>query len=88
MSSRNHKEVHGNKRHVANTAGKEQRSKFLNELTKKKRTGEDYPMQPNQRMGDVGGNTQSSMGTPSAANTTSANKKYHISMMHHRIVII
>ena len=68
MSSRNHKEVHGNKRHVANTAGMEQRSKFQNELTKKKRTG-DYPTQPNRRLGGVGGNTPSSMGTPSATST-------------------
>ena len=36
MSSKEHKEVHGtNKRHVANTAGMEQRSKYQNELTKK-----------------------------------------------------
>ena len=69
MSSRNHKEVHGNKRHVANTAGIEQRSKFQNEFTKKKRMG-DYPKQPNRRLGDAGGNTpSSSMGTPSAAST-------------------
>ena len=68
MSSRNHKEVHGNKRHVANTAGMEQRSNFQNELTKKKRIG-DYPKQPNRRLGDVGGNTPSSMGTPSATST-------------------
>ena len=68
MSSRNHKEVHGNKRHVANTAGMEQRSKFQNELTKKKRTG-DYPKQPNWRLGDVGANTPSSMGTQSATFT-------------------
>jgi hypothetical protein len=46
MSSKNNKEVHGNKRHVANTAGMEQRSKYLNELTKKKRIG-DYPKEPN-----------------------------------------
>ena len=69
MSSRNHKEVHGNKRHVANTAGMEQRSKYQNELSKKKRIG-DYPKQPNRRLGDVGGNTPSSMvGTPSATST-------------------
>ena len=68
MSSRNHKEVHGNKRHVANTAGMEQRSKFQNEFTKEKRIG-DYPKQPNRRVGDVGGNTPSSMGTPSATST-------------------
>ena len=68
MSSRNHKEVHGKKRHVANTAGMEQRSKFQNEFTKKKRIG-DYPKQPNRRLGDVGGNTPSSMGTPSATST-------------------
>jgi hypothetical protein len=36
MSSKNHKEVHGNKRHVANTAGMEQRSKYQNELNKEK----------------------------------------------------
>ena len=68
MSSRNHKEVHGNKQHVVNTAGMEQRSKFQNELTKKKQTG-DYPKQPNRRLGDDGGNTLSSMGTPSATST-------------------
>ena len=68
MSSRINKEVHGNKRHVANPAGKEQRSKFPNELTKKKRIG-DYPKQPNRRLGDVGVNTPSSMGTPSATST-------------------
>jgi hypothetical protein len=37
MSSKNHKEVHGNNQLVANTTGKEQRSKYQNELTKKKR---------------------------------------------------
>jgi hypothetical protein len=42
------------KRHVANTAGMEQRSKFQNELTKKKRVG-NYPKQRNQRLGNVGG---------------------------------
>ena len=68
MSSKNHKEVHGNKRHVANTAGMEQRSKYQNELTKKKRIG-DYRKQPNRRLGDVGRNTPSSMGTPSATST-------------------
>ena len=68
MSSRNHKEVHGNKRHVANTAGMEQRGKYHNEITKKKRIG-DYPKEPNRRLGDVGGNTPSSMGTPSATIT-------------------
>ena len=36
MSSKYHKKVHGNKRHVANTAGIEQSSKYQNELTKKK----------------------------------------------------
>ena len=56
MSSRNHKEVHGNKQYVANN--------FQNELTKKNRTA-DYPKQPNQRLEDVGGNTPSSMRTPS-----------------------
>ena len=68
MSSRNHKEVHGNKRHVADTAGIEQRSNFQNEFTKKKRIG-DYPKQPNRRLADVGGNTPSLMGTPSATST-------------------
>ena len=42
MSSKKHKEVHGNKRQVTNTAGMEQISKFQNELTKKKRIA-DYP---------------------------------------------
>ena len=46
----------------------EQRSKYHNELTKKKRIS-DYPRQPNRRLGDVGGNTPSSMGTPSATST-------------------
>ena len=41
---------------------------FQNELTKKKRTG-DYPKQPNRRLGDIGVNTPSSMGTPSATST-------------------
>jgi hypothetical protein len=68
MSSRIHKEVHGNKRHVANTAGIEQRSKFQNEFTKKKRIG-DYPKQPNWRQGGSGGTTPLSMGTPSATST-------------------
>ena len=68
MSSRNHKEVHGNKRYVTNTAGIEQRSKFQNEFTKKKRIG-DYPKEPNRRQGVGGGTTPSSMGTPSANST-------------------
>ena len=68
MSSKNHKEVHGNKRHVTNTAVMEQRSKFQNKFTKKKRIG-DYPKQPNGQLGDVGGNTPLSMGTPSATCT-------------------
>ena len=68
MSSKNHKEVHGNKRHVANTAGMEQRSKFQNELTKNKRLG-DYPKKPNWRQGVSRGTTPSSMGTPSATST-------------------
>ena len=63
-----HKEFHGNKRHVANTAGMEQRSKYQNESTKKKRTG-DYPKEPNRRQGVSGGTTPSSMGTPSATST-------------------
>ena len=53
---------------MANTAGMEQRSKYQNELTKKKRIG-DYPKQPNRQLGDVGGDTPSSMGTPSATST-------------------
>ncbi len=68
MSSKNHKEVLGNKRHVANTAGMEQRSKYQNELTKKKRVG-DYPKEPNRRQGYIRGTTPSSMGTPSATST-------------------
>ena len=69
MSSRNHKEVHGNKRHVANTAGMEQRSKYQNELTEKTRIG-DYPKEPNWRQQGVSGGTNpSSMGTPSATST-------------------
>jgi hypothetical protein len=65
MSSKNHKEVHGKTQPFANTAGMEQRSKFQNEFAKKKLKG-DYPKQPNQRLGDFGGNTPSSMGTPSS----------------------
>ena len=68
MSSKNHKEVHGNKRHVAITAGMEQRSKYQTELTKKKRIG-DYPKEPNRRQGVSGGTTPSSMGTPAATST-------------------
>ena len=68
MSSKNHKEVHGNKRHVANTASMEQRSKYQNELTKKQRIG-DYPKEPDRRQGVSGGATPSSMGTPSATST-------------------
>ena len=68
MSSKNHKEVHGNKRHVANTAGMEQRSKYQNELTKKKRIG-DYPKETNRQQGVGGGATPLSMGTPSATST-------------------
>ena len=66
MSSKNHKEVHGNKRLVANTASMEQRSKYQNELTKKKRIG-DYPKEPNWQQGVSGcTTTPSQMGTPSA----------------------
>ena len=68
MSPKNYKEVHGNKRRVANAAGMEQRSKYQNELTKKKRIG-DYPKEPNWRQGVSGGTTPSSMGTPSATST-------------------
>ena len=69
MSSKNHKEIHGNKRHVANTAGTmEQRSKYQNEITKKKRIG-DYPKEPNRPQGVSGSTTPSSMGTPSATST-------------------
>ena len=50
------------------TAGMEQRSKYQNELTKKKRIC-DYPKQPNRRQGVSGGTTPSSMGTPSATST-------------------
>ena len=65
MSSKNHKEVHGNKRNVANTAGIEQRSKYQNEITKKKWIG-DYPKEPNRQQGLFGGTTPSLMGKPSA----------------------
>ena len=65
MSSKNNKEFHGNKRHVANTAGMEQRSKYQNELAKKKRIG-NYPKEPNRRQGVSSGTTPLSMGTPSA----------------------
>jgi len=68
MFSKNHKEVHGNKRDVANTAGMEQRCKYQNELTKKKRIG-NYPKQPNLQQGVSGGTTPSSMETPSATST-------------------
>ena len=57
--------MEANKRHVANTAGMEQRSKYQNELTKKKWIG-DYPKEPNRRQGVSGGTTPLSMGTPSA----------------------
>ena len=53
---------------MANHDGMEQRSKFQNEFTKKKRIG-NYPKQPNRRLGYVGGKTPSSMGTPSATST-------------------
>jgi len=43
----------------------EQRSKYQNELTKKKRIG-DYPKEPNQQQGASGGATPLKMGTPSA----------------------
>ena len=65
MPSKNHKEVNGSKRHVANTAGMEQRSKYQNEFTKKKRIG-DYPKEPNRQQEICGGTTPLSMGTPSA----------------------
>ena len=68
MSSKNHKEVHGNKRHVANTVSLEQISKYQNELTKKKRIG-DCPKEPNRQQGVSGGATPLSMGTPSATST-------------------
>jgi len=68
MSSKNHKEVHGNKQHVANTAGMEQRSKYQNELTKKKRIS-NYPKEPNWRQGVSGGTTPLSIGRPSATST-------------------
>ena len=53
---------------MANTAGMEQRSKYQNELTKKKWIG-DYPKEPNRRQGVSGGTTPLSMGTPSATST-------------------
>ena len=68
MSSKTHKEVHGKKQHVPNTAGMEQRSKYQNELTKKKRIV-NYPKEPNRQQGVSGGTTPSSMGTPSATST-------------------
>ena len=50
-------------------AGMEQRSKYQNELTKKKRTS-DYLKEPNRWQGGVsGGTTSSLMGTPSATST-------------------
>ena len=51
---------------MANTAGMEQRSKYQNELSKKKRIG-DFSNEPNQRQGVSGGTTPLSTGTPSAA---------------------
>jgi hypothetical protein len=63
MSSKNHKEFHGNKRHVANTAGMEQTGKYQNELIKKKRIS-DYPKEPNRQQGVSGGTTPSLMVTP------------------------
>ena len=53
---------------MANTAGMEQRSKFQNELTKKKRIG-DYPKEPNLRQGVRGGLSPLLMETPSATST-------------------
>ena len=53
---------------MANTAGMEQRSKYQNELTKKKRIG-DYPKEPNRQQGVSGGTSPLSMGTPSANST-------------------
>ena len=46
----------------------EQRGKYHNEITKKKRIG-DYPKEPNRQQGVSGGTTPSSMGTPSATST-------------------
>jgi hypothetical protein len=55
---------------VANTAGMLQRSKYQNELTKKKRIS-DYPTkEPNRQQGVSGGTTPSLMGTPSATTST------------------
>ena len=68
MSSKNHIEVHGNKRHVANTAGMEQRSKYQNACAKKKRIS-NYLKEPNRQQGVSGGATPLSMGTPSATST-------------------
>ena len=68
MSSKTQKEVHGNMRHVANTAGMKQRSKYQNELTKEKRIV-NYPKEPNRQQGVSGGTTPSSMGMPSATST-------------------
>ena len=53
---------------MANTAGMEQRSKYQNELTKKKRIG-DYPKEPNLRQGVRGGLSPLLMETPSATST-------------------
>ena len=52
---------------MANTAGMEQRSKYQNDLTKKKRIG-DSPKEPNRRQGVSGGITKlSMMETPPSA---------------------
>ena len=53
---------------MANTAGMEQRSKYQNELTKKKRIS-NYPKEPNWRQGVSGGTTPLSIGRPSATST-------------------
>ena len=53
---------------MANTFGMEQRSKYQNEITKKKRIG-NYPNEPNRRQGVSGGTIPLSMGTPSATST-------------------
>ena len=53
---------------MANTVDMEQRGKYQNEITKKKRIG-DYPKEPNWRKGVSGGTTPSLMGTPSAIST-------------------
>ena len=63
MSSKNYKEVHGNKRHVANTAGMEQRRKSKRSSQRK---SESAIIQRNPNGDRVSGTTPLSTRIPSA----------------------